>query len=129
MTQSGDKCKLVLVGETHRDNPYLVLITRGDDWSLQWTDQDLSCVVSLWQDKPEPFDLDRALGGEAFVLEGGNKAFLLKKLKTFKCHDLLGYYESGPDLEIAAAWDYKGNFDGSRRDLDIVGMWRNRDIG
>ncbi|WP_258248047.1 pyruvate kinase [Aggregatibacter actinomycetemcomitans] len=124
MTQSGDKCKLVLVGETHRDNPYLVLITRGDDWSLQWTDQDLSCVVSLWQDKPEPFDLDRALGGEAFVLEGGNKAYLLKKLKTFKCHDLLGYYESEPDLEIAAAWDYKGNFDGSRRDLDIVGMWR-----
>ncbi|MBN6068958.1 pyruvate kinase [Aggregatibacter actinomycetemcomitans] len=124
VTQSGDKCRLVFDTKTDRDNPYLVVGTKEGTWSSWWTNRDLSCVVSLWQDKPEPFDLDRALGGEAFVLEGGNKAFLLKKLKTFKCHDLLGYYESEPDLEIAAAWDYKGNFDGNRRDLDIVGMWR-----
>ncbi|MBN6075749.1 pyruvate kinase [Aggregatibacter actinomycetemcomitans] len=123
MTQSGDKCKLVFVAETDRDNPYLVVSTRHGTWSSRWVGQDLSYVVSLWQEKPEPFNLDRALAGEAFVLQGGNKAFLLKKLKTFKCHDLLGYYESEPDLEIAAAWDYAGNFDGNRRDLDIVGMW------
>ncbi|BAS48358.1 hypothetical protein AANUM_1127 [Aggregatibacter actinomycetemcomitans NUM4039] len=124
VTRNGNKCKLVFDTKNDRDNPYLVVGTKGGSWSSWWTNRDLSCVVSLWQDKPEPFDLDRALAGEAFVLEGGNKAFLLKKLKTFKCHDLLGYYESEPDLEIAASWDYKGNFDGSRRDLDIVGMLR-----
>lgn len=34
-------------------------------------------VIGLWQDKPEPFDLDRALAGEP-INHGGRKCFICK---------------------------------------------------
>lgn len=38
-------------------------------------DDDLD-IISLWGDKPEPFDLDRALAGEPFIF-GGKQSFIL----------------------------------------------------
>ncbi|TYA51459.1 hypothetical protein FXB78_05425 [Aggregatibacter actinomycetemcomitans] len=37
VTQSGDKCRLVFDTKTDRDNPYLVVGTKGGSWSSWWT--------------------------------------------------------------------------------------------
>ncbi len=47
VTQSGDKCRLVFDTKTDRDNPYLVVGTKGGSWSSWWTTRKLASCTNM----------------------------------------------------------------------------------
>ncbi|MBN6069025.1 hypothetical protein HYE54_09870 [Aggregatibacter actinomycetemcomitans] len=116
VTRNGDKCKLVLDTKTDRDNPYLVVGTKGGTWSSWWTNRDLSCVVSLWQDKHEPKPIKEPLrelpkpiyeipdGAEYLYYLGSdlNQKLLVKSVRAKEHYDSAlehgRYYKSKDDV-------------------------------
>lgn len=74
-------------------------------------------IVGLWEDKPEPFDLERALAGEPVLLRNQSKGHILKQIDdTF-----IGYFDHSSPI----SW----GLDGSRSQaadssFDIIGMWK-----
>lgn len=74
-------------------------------------------IVGLWEDKPEPFDLERALAGEPVLLRNQSKGHILKQIDdTF-----IGYFDHSSPI----SW----GLDGSRSQVadssfDIIGMWK-----
>ena len=73
-TNNNKKAKFILKSE-HEANfnyPYLFLISDKDKCYTDWYNEHLnskqdkfnSSIVELWQDEPEPFDLEKALAGE-----------------------------------------------------------------
>lgn len=82
-------------------------------------------IVGLWEDKPEPFDLERALAGEPVLLKSGEKAFVLNNIEPlmYSNYPLIGVDNNGEPLH----WDKTG-ICGSRGlggELNIIGMWKD----
>lgn len=74
-------------------------------------------VVGLWEDKPEPFNLDKALAGEPAMLRNGKKAYVLKQIKD----TLIGYFDECSPL----SWGINGDASlAAESNHDIVGMWK-----
>lgn len=124
--------------------PYAILIVPDSikDAEIEWvtenlryhtdTDSDYD-IVDLWEDKPEPFNLERALAGEPVLLRNGLKAEVLKALdkpdtRGFQYFGLshqtsadgIWYHEQGWNAKL------KGSRlkDGSENNYDIIGMWK-----
>lgn len=95
-------------------------------------------IIGLWQEKPEPFDLERALNGEPVLLRSGLKAFVvLDSITTAKKKFNKGSLES--DEYPLLVFYFKDNnetlytnwltVDGlawkdEHHDDDIIGMWK-----
>lgn len=80
-------------------------------------------IVGLWEDKPEPFNLERALAGEPVLLENAYKAFVKFQLgaPVIGYYSLVGYFINERGREERCAWFNDGN----RGDnLKIIGMWK-----
>ncbi|WP_109078433.1 pyruvate kinase [Aggregatibacter kilianii] len=138
VSRDGGKCKLVF--RSDRDinkycNLFVYINDRSDGYQIishDWLDDDfkksrdsVSNVVGLWQDKPEPFDLDRALAGEPVVLQDNTKAFVVKKLNSKDNLCLMGYYINCDDTEECILWGIDGRSEHTQiDDANIVGMWR-----
>jgi len=74
-------------------------------------------VVGLWADKPEPFDLERALAGSSVMLRNGSKANILKQIKD----TLIGYFDECSPF----SWDINGDASlAAESNHDIIGMWK-----
>lgn len=87
-------------------------------------------VVGLWKDKPEPFDLERALAGEPVMLRNGNKAFVKFQVPEEYLdvnYPLIGYqvYEDNSighrHWTITGSWSMESD---DRDSFDIIGMWK-----
>lgn len=74
-------------------------------------------VIGLWEDKPEPFNLERALAGEPVMLRNGLKANILKQIKD----TLIGYFDECSPF----SWDINGDASlAAESNHDIIGMWK-----
>lgn len=87
-------------------------------------------VIGLWQDKPEPFDLKRALAGEPVKLRGGLKAYIKYVMPTeYKGKYPLNGYIFNPkkanDIENYT-WTLEGmaSLFEPQHHYDIIGMWK-----
>ncbi|VEH66641.1 pyruvate kinase [Rodentibacter pneumotropicus] len=68
-------------------------------------------IVGLWEDRPEPFNLERALAGEPVLLENGDKAFVKFQLgaPVIGYHSLVGYFINERGREERCSWFNDGN--------------------
>lgn len=74
-------------------------------------------IVGIWKDKPEPFDLEKALNGEPVMLRNGSKAIILEQVGD----TLIGYFDECSPL----AWKLNGYVSlYVNPDHEIVGMWK-----
>lgn len=95
-------------------------------------------VIGLWKDKPELFDLQRALAGEPVMLRDGNKGviscnlynFIKDNIKLDDMYPLKGIRFYKQNEHIAASsecWTLEGKlFVDQNEDspADIIGMWK-----
>lgn len=100
-----------------------------DDLIFSITYESDNDVVGLWENKPEPFDLERALNGEAVMLRGNKKAYVkyLMPDEYTGPHCVIGYVIDASNVGVFTyGWCLDGravkeNYD---HHLDIIGMWR-----
>lgn len=88
-------------------------------------------VVGLWEDKPEPFDLERALAGEPVKLRNGKKAYMkyIMPPEYKGSYPLRGYIidpSSATEIE-SNSWtlDGIGCVPTGVHSLDIISMWKD----
>ncbi|MCT8721915.1 hypothetical protein KZ383_10685 [Glaesserella parasuis] len=87
-------------------------------------------VVGLWEDKPEPFNLDKALKGEPVMTREGNKAYIKYCLSEEDKNDFpLGGYII--NSTISRTYHYSWSLTGKAVEIecnhpqDIIGMWQD----
>ncbi|OOF84180.1 hypothetical protein BKG93_08390 [Rodentibacter ratti] len=131
VTKDGKKVKFI--GRSHNNgfvyaiyNSDGILETKFYDLLLYYFDdyrEDLLNIVGLWKDKPEPFNLERALAGEPVLLRNGDKAFVKFQLgaPVIGYHSLVGYRINEKGREERCSWFDDGNRDDN---LKIIGMWK-----
>lgn len=85
-------------------------------------------IVGLWEDKPEPFNLERALAGEPVKLVNGKKAYVLKQLTNKYGDWLLGYIDYDT-YQVVCDWGVTGGVDLTtyEENFSIAGMWKSGD--
>ena len=88
-------------------------------------------VVGLWEDKPEPFDLERALAGEPVKLRNGKKAYMkyIMPPEYKGSYPIRGYIidpSSANEIE-SNSWtlDGMGCVPTGVYSLDIISMWKD----
>lgn len=89
-------------------------------------------IVGLWQEKSEPFDLERALAGEPVLLQSGRKAYVKYKVDVDdsspvnKYLVLQGYLEKeNGTFGAVLNWDINGEYNSAySSDTSIIGMWK-----
>lgn len=85
-------------------------------------------IVGLWQDKPEPFNLERALQGEPVQLRNGTKAFVLAQAnqpKELLAYALIGYIIEDDFTKRLGLWGINGRVsEDYESNKDIIGMWK-----
>lgn len=94
-------------------------------------------VVGLWEDKPEPFDLKRALAGEPVLIRDGSKGYVFANLndiafkENMSCSDYLPLrgvivYENNGKKLSSETWTLNGraSSNGEEDYYDIIGMWK-----
>lgn len=84
-------------------------------------------VVGLWEDKIEPFDLEKALAGRPVMTRDGAKAYIqaiISQPKGLEHYRLIGFGYNGEHKEFLH-WDETGKVmaDDDSCD-DIIGMWK-----
>lgn len=139
-TNNNKKAKFILKSE-HEANfnyPYLFLISDKDKCYTDWYNEHLnskqdkfnSSIVELWQDEPEPLDLERALAGEPVMLRNKSKAYA-KYVLPLKYRDtcpLTGYIIDPTDTDKVQRFTWTLNGKATNKDVehihDIIGMWR-----
>ncbi|MDG6346173.1 hypothetical protein Q7469_11510 [Glaesserella parasuis] len=89
-------------------------------------------VVGLWEDKPEPFNLDKALKGEPVMTREGNKAYIKYCLpEEYKNGFPLGGYIINSKASIN---HYSWSLTGKAVEIkcnhpqDIIGMWKDEPV-
>lgn len=87
-------------------------------------------IVGLWEDKPEPFDLDRALNGEPVMTRAGDKAYVKYQLPDEYTGSFpLGGYIKDPENDLGLV-HYTWSLTGKAAEIeydhpqDIIGMWK-----
>ncbi|WP_427833693.1 hypothetical protein [Actinobacillus pleuropneumoniae] len=90
-------------------------------------------IVGLWKNKPEPFDLEKALAGEPVLLRDGSKAYIFHCINDgFAKKHNIGYQllgvivDSLEGKQLTRSWAKSGIFNevNPYPDFDIIGMWR-----
>lgn len=144
ITIEGKKVKYI--GKRELDNgeyafPYffVILSENGNISRSTYLSEDLTYalgdgnnheIVGLWGDKPEPFNINKALNGEPVKLRCGLKAYIKYDLPSeYKGkHPLNGYYidPENPKELVTEHWarDGKAFIFEDKHDLDIIGMWK-----
>ena len=85
-------------------------------------------IVGLWEDKPEPFNLERALLGEPVMTRDRSKAYvqaIISQPKELEHYNLIGFGYNGEHKEFLH-WDKTGKV--TADDItcdDIIGMWKD----
>ncbi|MFW9324088.1 hypothetical protein ACSFCC_08905 [Glaesserella parasuis] len=87
-------------------------------------------IVGLWRDRPEPFDVDKAVAGEPVMTREGNKAYIKYCLSEEDKNDFpLGGYII--NSTISRTYHYSWSLTGKAVEIecnhpqDIIGMWQD----
>lgn len=86
-------------------------------------------VIGLWQNKAEPFNLEKALAGEPVMLRNGSKAYVKFVMPSeYNGKYPLNGYITNPyssDVLDPEQWTMEGREynDGKPYDYDIISMW------
>lgn len=148
LSRSGMKCKFVGKAANTDDytNTFIYLNKEGLIRTLmklnnnfknyEKTDSDFD-VIGLWEDKPEPFDLKRALAGEPVLIRDGSKGYVFANLndiafkENMSCSDYLPLrgmivYENNGKKLSSETWTLNGrtSSNGEEGYYDIIGMWK-----
>ena len=139
VTENGKKAKFIFKSD-HKANvnhPYLFIISDKDKCYSDWYDEHLnskqdkfnSSIVDLWVDKPEPFNLEKALSGEPVMLRNGSKGFIKFLMpETYEgVYPYQGYYFTYNNTKTTpTSWSETGliNEEYPNSPEDIVGMWK-----
>lgn len=128
ISRDGAKCKFI--GKLDTSDPYKyffvyfnkVGITHyeslNEDFLKNSSSESPLDVVGLWENRQEPFNLEKALAGEPVMLRNGSKAFILIQIKD----TLIGYFDDCTPF----GWELNGDADrAADSNHDIVSMWRN----
>lgn len=91
-------------------------------------------VIGLWQDKAEPFNLNKALAGEPVMVRSGNKAYIKYQLpEEYNGGFPLGGYIIDLKNELATC-HYSWSLTGKAVEIecnhpqDIIGMWKEHQL-
>lgn len=138
VTRSGKKAKILHFSEKNAPyQKYLFLIFYKnsdesawlfDDFTFHRNTEHFHDIVGLWQDNPEPFDLERALAGEPVITRDNCKAYIqamIEQSEELMYYTLIGYGFNGIHKEFLH-WDKNGL--SLKDDIscnDIVGMWKD----
>ncbi|MGX2956386.1 hypothetical protein ACWIYZ_04755 [Ursidibacter arcticus] len=135
ITGVGNKAKLVYKSSEQSDYPYLVVVFGKNGEHSYWVNNNLQdyantkLIVGLWKDKPEPFDLEKALSGKPVMTKDGHKAFIKINLNNNNISadfPLIGYIDYGFATVTSANWTLEGEFVKNYADHpnNIIGMWQ-----
>lgn len=128
-TVASDK-KLHLVAMLNKDNNVCDLIYVNEVFAISSTGEYRSDVVGLWENRAEPFDLERALAGEPVRLRCGLKAYIKYVMREdyTGSYPLNGYIidPDEPEGILVEQWtlDGKDLVPSDNRANDIIGMWK-----
>ena len=137
VTRDGNKCKYVGLS-TDDEYPYVFVKYNSSDIIIDVKNlsNDLVCysgelhpidVVGLWKDKPEPFNLKKALFGRPVMTRDRSKAYvqaIISQPKGLEHYNLIGFGYNGEHKEFLH-WDETGKV--TADDItcdDIIGMWK-----
>lgn len=130
-TSDGDlDFPLFFVVFNQKDEISRTLLLSRDFTNFKWPGGD-NDVVGLWEDKPEPFDLERALAGEPVKLRNGKKAYMkyIMPPEYKGSYPIRGYIidpSSANEIE-SNSWtlDGMGCVPTGVHSLDISSMWKD----
>lgn len=144
VTREGYKAKLVFTStKNDKDSRYLFAITTDFGEHSIWVNENLKEVsyrdspediIGLWQDKQEPFNLEKALAGEPVMLRNGSKAYVKFVMPSeYKGKYPLNGYITNPyssDVLDPEQWTMEGKEynDGNPYDYDIISMWKDPEL-
>ena len=141
VTSDGNKCKYIGLS-TDDESPFVFVKYNSSDRIIDVKNlgEDLVYysgelhsidVVGLWEDKPEPFDLERALAGEPVKLRNGKKAYMkyIMPPEYKGSYPIRGYIidpSSANEIE-SNSWtlDGMGCVPTGVHSLDIISMWKD----
>ena len=137
ITRDGNKCRYVGLS-TDDEYPYVFVKYNSYDKIIDIKNlgKDLVYyrgethpidVVGLWEDKPDPFSLERALLGEPVMTRDRSKAYvqaIISQPKELEHYNLIGFGYNGEHKEFLH-WDKTGKVTADDDTCDdIIGMWR-----
>ncbi|ATW43344.1 hypothetical protein P9Z71_11450 [Glaesserella parasuis] len=140
VSRKGYKCKFVgLINGAHSyTHMFVYFNTKGLIFNTEHLNEDFKYhtefespedVVGLWEDKPEPFDLNKALNNEPVMTREGNKAYIKYCLpEEYKNGFPLGGYIINSKASIN---HYSWSLTGKAVEIecnhpqDIIGMWQD----
>ncbi|MDG6447333.1 hypothetical protein [Glaesserella parasuis] len=141
ISRKGLKCKFV--GFTNGSHSYIHMFvyfnTKGLIFNTEHLNEDFKYhtefespedVIGLWEDKLEPFDLNKALNGEPVMLRNGLKAYVKYVMPSeYKGpYPLSGYILNNKSSDFAdrVSWSLEGNFSkyAKHPTHDIISMWK-----
>lgn len=129
-TVASDK-KLHLVALLNKDNDVCDLHYVNDSFAVASTREYRLDVVGLWENRSEPFDLERALAGEPVKLRNGKKAYMkyIMPPEYKGSYPIRGYIidpSSANEVE-PNSWtlDGMGCVPTDVHSLDIISMWKD----
>ena len=138
ISRNGCKCKFINLTDTKDSYTHFVvyfndtgLITHYSRLTKDFVDcytlKTRDDVVGLWEDKPEPFNLERALLGEPVMTRDRSKAYvqaIISQPKELEHYNLIGFGYNGEHKEFLH-WDKTGKVTADDDTCDdIIGMWR-----
>lgn len=140
VNRNGKKCKFLGITDepvyshffVYYDSSNKIITSCQLTENFLYSDTDVSGldVVGLWEDKPEPFDLERALNGDPVILRGGVKAYI----KYMMPEGYTGHYPlNGFILDPngigfnTESWTLDGRcfINDDKNGHDIVWMWKD----
>ncbi|MCT8823532.1 hypothetical protein KZ326_04055 [Glaesserella parasuis] len=142
ISRNGMKCKFIDICDTEDNYTHFFVYFSDNglihhhsyltkDFVDSTTIKTVNDVVGLWEDKPEPFNLDKALKGEPVMTREGNKAYIKYCLpEEYKNGFPLGGYIINSKASIN---HYSWSLTGKAVEIecshpeDIIGMWKEPD--
>lgn len=143
ISRKGYKCKFVgLIHGTHSYTHMFVYFNNANriintenlnsEFHLKNLFESLEDVIGLWEDKPEPFNLDKALKGEPVMTRVGEKAFIKYQLpeECTNSFSLGGYIIKSETNINHYSWSLTGKAVEIKcnHPQDIIGMWKDEPV-
>lgn len=131
--KSDDSAYPYWFGLLNKDDLIFQVTTCNED--LQELDGFADAITGLWENKPKPFNLDKALEGNPVKLKNGRKAYVKYVMPSeYKGKYPLRGYVFDPDFATDAestSWTLDGLNALSTRPhpSDIIGMWEEPTSG
>ena len=144
ISRDGTKCKYVGLSQ-YENFPYIFIYLNKEgliintahltkEFNASNLSETIHDIVGLWEDKIEPFDLERALAGEPVMTREGDKAYIKYCLpEKYKNNFPIGGYIIN-SKDITSTHHYRWSLEGKAVEIeckhpqDIIGMWKDPEL-